>query len=51
MSSYFGGAIATHLQHGLDISFPIAIEAAVWIAAAIRLPELSSRLFKKDVLG
>ena len=44
LSSYFGGAIATHLQHNLDISFPMAIEAAVWIAAALRFPELSERI-------
>lgn len=46
VSSYFGGAIATHLQHQQNIVFPIAIEAFVWIAAIIRFPELTSRLFK-----
>ena len=36
LSSYLGGAIATHLQHDQSIIFPAAIEALVWIAAAIR---------------
>lgn len=40
LSSYLGGAIATHLQHGQSVIFPAAIEALVWIAAVIRFPEL-----------
>ena len=36
LSSYLGGAIATHLQHGQNVIFPAAIEALVWIAASIR---------------
>ncbi|OOQ61554.1 DoxX family protein [Mucilaginibacter pedocola] len=44
LSSYFGGAIATHLQHQQNIVFPMAIEALVWIAAAVRFPELTGRL-------
>lgn len=40
LSSYLGGAIATHLQHGQNIIFPAAIEALIWIAAVIRLPQL-----------
>ena len=47
LASYFGGAIATHLQHQQDIVFPIAIEAIVWITAVIRFPELIERLFNK----
>ncbi len=45
LSSYLGGAIATHLQHGQDILFPSVIETVVWIAAILRLPELTQRLF------
>jgi hypothetical protein len=41
LSSYLGGAIATHLQHGQNVLFPAAIEALVWVAAAIRFPQLS----------
>ncbi|BAV06434.1 integral membrane protein [Filimonas lacunae] len=43
LSSYLGGAIATHLQHQQNILFPMAIEAAVWITAIIRFPELTRR--------
>jgi hypothetical protein len=45
LSSYFGGAIATHLQHQQNILFAAAIEAVVWIAAVIRFPELINRIF------
>jgi hypothetical protein len=41
LSSYLGGAIATHLQHGQSIAFPAAIEALIWTAALIRFPSLS----------
>ncbi|QMW02243.1 DoxX family protein [Spirosoma foliorum] len=44
LSSYLGGAIATHLQHQQAIAFPAAIEVFVWITAIIRFPELSRRL-------
>lgn len=44
LSSYLGGAIATHLQHQQNILFPMAFEAVLWIAAVIRFPELSRRL-------
>lgn len=40
LSSYLGGAIATHLQHGQSIIFPGFIEALIWIAALIRFPQL-----------
>jgi UPF0716 family protein affecting phage T7 exclusion len=44
LTSYVGGAIATHLQHGQSIIFPAAIEALVWIAAVIRFTELWQRI-------
>lgn len=50
LSSYFGGAIATHLQHQQNIIFPIAIEAFVWITAVIRFPELTQRISGKPIL-
>lgn len=46
LASYFGGAIATHLQHQQEILFPVAIETVIWIAAFIRFPELIQRFFK-----
>jgi hypothetical protein len=47
LSSYLGGAIATHLQHQQGIAFPMAIEAFVWVAAVIRFPELTQRIFNR----
>ncbi len=47
LSSYLGGAVATHLQHGQEIVLPAAIEAVVWIAAVIRFPELAQRIRNK----
>ena len=44
LSSYLGGAIATHLQHQQNILSPIVIEALVWITAVIRFPELTKRI-------
>jgi hypothetical protein len=44
LSSYLGGAIATHLQHGQNIIFPAAIEAFIWIAALFRFPQLWQRI-------
>ncbi len=44
LSSYLGGAIATHLQHQQNILFPMAFEAVLWMAAVIRFPELTQRI-------
>jgi hypothetical protein len=44
LSSYLGGAIATHLQHGQSVIFPAAIEALIWITALIRYPQLGRKL-------
>lgn len=49
LSSYLGGAIATHLQHGQEILFPSVFEAIVWIAAVIRFPELTQRILNKTL--
>jgi hypothetical protein len=42
--AYVGGVIVTHLEHQQAILIPIVIQCLVWIAAAIRFPELSRRL-------
>jgi len=44
LSSYLGGAIATHLQHQQDIMFPAILESLIWIAACLRFPELTQRI-------
>ncbi|MDJ1484308.1 DoxX family protein [Cytophagaceae bacterium YF14B1] len=47
LSSYLGGAIATHLQHNQDIVFPAVLEAIAWLSAVIRYPELTQGLVNK----
>ena len=49
LSSYLGGAIATHLQHQQNIIFPMVIEAFVWITAIIRFRELTYRMSGKSI--
>lgn len=49
LSSYLGGAIATHLQHQQNIMFPIVFEVVVWITAVIRFPELTRRISNKQL--
>lgn len=46
LTSYLGGAIATHLQHQQNILFPAGIEVLIWITVIIRFPELLSRLLR-----
>lgn len=45
LAAYMGGAIAVHLTHGQSVIAPAFIEVIVWSVAAIRFPELKSRLF------
>lgn len=42
--SYMGGIIATLLQHHQSVAMFIVIQALVWVAAALRFPELPKRL-------
>jgi hypothetical protein len=44
LSSYLGGAIVTHMQHGEPIVAPSAFLVALWVAASLRQPELRRRL-------
>ena len=44
LAAYLGGAIVTHLEHALPFIVPVIIQCIVWITAAIRFPELSTRL-------
>lgn len=45
LTAYMGGAIATHLQHNQGVVFPAAFEAAIWIGAVFRFPELIQRIW------
>ncbi|MEI8111710.1 MAG: DoxX family protein [Chitinophagia bacterium] len=47
LAAYMGGAIATHLQHGLSIVAPCIIEALVFLVAFYRFPELRTRLMNE----
>lgn len=44
LCGYLGGAIATHLEHAQPIMMPVIISIVLWITAALRFPELVSRL-------
>jgi DoxX-like family len=46
LMAYMGGAIATHLQHHLPVPPNVVIESLIWIAAALRFPELTHRLLR-----
>ena len=47
LAAYFGGAIATHLEHGISLVVPVVFESLIWIGAALRFPELLQRLIAK----
>lgn len=49
LASYFGGVIATHLEHDNNVIFGIIFATIVWITAFIRYPELSSRISGKRI--
>lgn len=49
LAAYLGGAIATHLQHQQSIAFPVMLEIFVWVTAVIRFPELTARLFGRNI--
>ena len=44
LSSYLGGAIVTHMQHGEPFITPSVVLLAVWTTALLRLPGLTTRL-------
>ena len=48
LSAYMGGAIATHVQHGVPILAPCIILTFVLLVAFYRFPELVSRIFNKQ---
>ncbi len=48
LAAYMGGAIATHLEHGLSIIAPCIIQAFLWMVAVYRFPELKSRILNNN---
>jgi hypothetical protein len=49
LTSYFGGAIATHIEHGepQNLVVPAIILALIWIVSYLRNPDMFSSLLKK----
>lgn len=47
LSAYMGGAIATHVQHGVPVLAPCIILTFILLVAIYRFPELTQRLFGK----
>jgi len=47
--AYMGGAIAIHFVNGLPILFPTIIQILLWVSAAMRFPELTTRLKKSKL--
>lgn len=45
--AYMGGAIAVHFVTGQPVLVPVIIQILIWLAAAIRFPELIHRLNKR----
>jgi uncharacterized membrane protein YphA (DoxX/SURF4 family) len=46
--AYMGGAIATHLEHQIPMTAPIAISIFLWITIFIKIPEFRSLIFKNN---
>jgi hypothetical protein len=44
LTAYMGGAIATHLEHGVSIVAPSIIQTFMLLVAFYRFPELRSKL-------
>lgn len=47
--AYMGGAIAVHFVSGQPMIVPVVIEVLIWLAAAVRFPELTRRLFNREL--
>lgn len=48
--AYFGGAIATHVEHGDPIAPPVILEALFFVTVFARFPELRGVLANKREL-
>jgi hypothetical protein len=48
LSAYMGGAIATHLEHGVSIVAPCIIQSLMIIVAFYRFPELRTKLLNSN---
>lgn len=44
LAAYMGGAIASHLEHGVSIIAPCIIQTFIFLVAFYRFPELRTKL-------
>lgn len=44
LAAFMGGAIATHLEHGLSIFAPCLVQTFLFLVAFYRFPEIRTRL-------
>lgn len=48
LAAYMGGAIATHLEHGISIVAPCIVQTFMLLVAFYRFPELRSKLLNSN---
>lgn len=48
LTAYMGGAIASHLEHGVSIIAPCIVQTLMLLVAFYRFPELRTRLLKTN---
>lgn len=48
LTAYMGGAIATHVEHGVSVIAPCIIQSFLLLVAAYRFPELRTRLLNTN---
>lgn len=46
LAAYMGGAIASHLEHGVSVVAPCIVQTFMLLVAFYRFPELRSKLLK-----
>jgi hypothetical protein len=46
LAAYMGGAIASHLEHGVSVLTPCIVQTFMLLVAFYRFPELRSKLLK-----
>ena len=48
LAAYMGGAIASHLEHGVSIVAPCIIQSFLFLVAFYRFPELRNKLLNSN---
>jgi DoxX-like family len=48
LTAYMGGAIASHLEHGVSIVVPCIVQTLMLLVAFYRFPELRNRLLNTN---